>query len=116
MKSQRRRASGTQDGVSIHITSLLPGMYCADRTAFSVVWVVVRFLREGQPPFDSVRRIQIMVPNTLRMRMILNFKGNRYTQSFISYPDIKPLLRNLEVPALSPGIPYTLPAILHPAR
>ncbi|PGH09688.1 hypothetical protein AJ80_07639 [Polytolypa hystricis UAMH7299] len=53
-------------------------------------------------------------PNTLRTRLILNYKSIPYTQSFISYPDIKPLLTSLHIPALNDGfLPYTLPAIIH---
>ncbi|QSS59918.1 hypothetical protein I7I51_04714 [Histoplasma capsulatum] len=47
-----------------------------------------------------------------------NYKKIPYTQSFISYPDIAPLLQSLSVPPL-PGstnyLPYPLPAIAHPA-
>ncbi|KAK2808006.1 hypothetical protein FQN50_005088 [Emmonsiellopsis sp. PD_5] len=53
-------------------------------------------------------------PNTLRTRLALNFKRIPYTQSYISYPDIQPLLQSLSVPPLSGLIPYTLPAIHHP--
>ncbi|EGC43854.1 lignin degradation protein [Histoplasma capsulatum var. duboisii H88] len=57
-------------------------------------------------------------PNTLRTRLVLNYKKIPYTQSFISYPDIAPLLQSLSVPPL-PGstnyLPYPLPAITHPA-
>ncbi|OJD11356.1 hypothetical protein AJ78_07858 [Emergomyces pasteurianus Ep9510] len=53
-------------------------------------------------------------PNTLRTRLVLNFKKIPYTQSFISYPDIAPLLKSLSVPPLQDGpYPYTLPAIAH---
>ncbi|GAD97222.1 hypothetical protein AN2592.2 [Paecilomyces variotii No. 5] len=52
-------------------------------------------------------------PNTLKTRMVLNYKGIPYTQSFISYPDIKPLLKQLQIPPNSTGIPYTLPGIIH---
>jgi glutathione S-transferase len=53
-------------------------------------------------------------PNTLRTRLVLNFKGIRYSQSWIPYPDIAPLLKSLNVPPLKKGgIPYTLPAIIH---
>jgi glutathione S-transferase len=45
--------------------------------------------------------------------MVLNYKGVRYTQTFISYPDIAPLLKKLEVPPNSKGMPYTLPGIVH---
>ncbi|KAJ6178573.1 hypothetical protein N7519_009034 [Penicillium mononematosum] len=59
-------------------------------------------------------------PNTLKTRMVLNFKGIPYTQSWVSYPDIEPLLKAHGVPpakssilpANSP-IHYTLPAISH---
>ncbi|KAJ5528732.1 hypothetical protein N7527_002125 [Penicillium freii] len=53
--------------------------------------------------------------SALRIRMVLNFKGIPYSQSFISYPDIAPLLRGLSVPPHDKGrMPYTLPAICHP--
>ncbi|KAJ6107854.1 hypothetical protein N7523_009177 [Penicillium sp. IBT 18751x] len=51
--------------------------------------------------------------NTLKIRAVLNFKGIPYTQSWISYPDIKPLLTSLGVPPNKQGRPYTLPAIIH---
>ncbi|KAJ5119703.1 hypothetical protein N7448_010372 [Penicillium atrosanguineum] len=37
-------------------------------------------------------------PNTLKVRAALNFKGIPYTQSWISYPDIKPLITGLDLP------------------
>ncbi|KAL6415991.1 putative glutathione S-transferase [Ilyonectria robusta] len=52
-------------------------------------------------------------PNTLHIRLILNYKRIPYTQSFISYPDIAPLLKSLSVPANETGFPYTLPTINH---
>ncbi|KAL4972868.1 hypothetical protein BDW66DRAFT_143351 [Aspergillus desertorum] len=52
-------------------------------------------------------------PNTLKVRAVLNFKGIPYTQSWISYPDIKPLMISLGVPPNEEGMPYTLPAIIH---
>ncbi|KAE8373516.1 hypothetical protein BDV26DRAFT_285039 [Aspergillus bertholletiae] len=51
--------------------------------------------------------------NTFKTRMVLNFKGIPYTQSYISYPDIAPLLSHYEVTPHTSGVPYTLPAILH---
>lgn len=45
--------------------------------------------------------------------MVLNYKGIPYTQTFISYPDIAPLLKKLEVPPNSKGMLYTLPGIVH---
>ncbi|KAH8817497.1 hypothetical protein F5884DRAFT_897134 [Xylogone sp. PMI_703] len=51
--------------------------------------------------------------NTLRTRMVLNFKGIRYTQSWISYPDIAALLQALSVPPIQGPAAYTLPAIIH---
>jgi glutathione S-transferase len=47
--------------------------------------------------------------------MVLNFKRIPYTQSFISYPDIAPLMKALSVPPLKEMTPYTLPAIVHKA-
>ncbi|KAJ5820268.1 Glutathione S-transferase-like protein ustS [Penicillium riverlandense] len=52
-------------------------------------------------------------PNTLKTRMALNFKGIPYTQSWISYPDIVPLMKGLGVSPNEVGTPYTLPAIIH---
>ncbi|KAJ5780686.1 hypothetical protein N7457_005846 [Penicillium paradoxum] len=52
-------------------------------------------------------------PNTLRTRMVLNFKGIPYTQSWVSYPDIAPLLKAHGVPPGTSNTPYTLPAISH---
>ncbi|OKL57824.1 hypothetical protein UA08_07279 [Talaromyces atroroseus] len=55
-------------------------------------------------------------PNTLKTRAILNYKGIKYTQSWISYPDIAPISKALEIPAnLSGTVYYTLPAIVHKA-
>lgn len=54
-------------------------------------------------------------PNTLKVRAVLNFKKIPYTQSWVSYPDIAPLLQSLEVPPNTAGTPYTLPAIVHKA-
>ncbi|KAJ0417356.1 hypothetical protein BJY00DRAFT_289751 [Aspergillus carlsbadensis] len=51
--------------------------------------------------------------HALKIRCILNYKRIPYTQSFISYPDIAPLLKSLDVPANKSGTPYTLPAIIH---
>ncbi|KAI9045629.1 uncharacterized protein KD926_008045 [Aspergillus affinis] len=53
-------------------------------------------------------------PNTIKTRMVLNYKRIAYTQSYISYPDIAPLLSNLDVQPNREGMPYTLPAICHP--
>jgi glutathione S-transferase len=55
-------------------------------------------------------------PNTMKTRMVLNYKRIPYTESFISYPDIGPLMLSLSILPL-PGfsIPYTLPAIISPA-
>ncbi|KAL4918808.1 hypothetical protein BDW62DRAFT_58043 [Aspergillus aurantiobrunneus] len=54
--------------------------------------------------------------NTIKIRMSLNYKGIPYTQTYISYPDIAPLLRSLSVPPHPEGAAhtaYTLPAIQH---
>ena len=54
------------------------------------------------------------------MRSALNFKNVPYTQSWVSYPDIAPLMKSFGVPpngtGMPPkgtGMPYTLPAIVH---
>ncbi|KAJ6087178.1 hypothetical protein N7467_006092 [Penicillium canescens] len=52
-------------------------------------------------------------PNTLKTRMVLNYKGIPYTQSWVSYPDIAPLLKSMDVPPHKISMPYTLPAITH---
>ena len=44
---------------------------------------------------------------------MLNFKGIPYTQSWISFPDIKPLVTGLDLPPNKHRVPYTLPAIIH---
>jgi glutathione S-transferase len=49
----------------------------------------------------------------LKIRAVLNFKGIPYTQSWISYPDIKPLAISLGLPPNKQGRLYTLPAIIH---
>jgi glutathione S-transferase len=51
--------------------------------------------------------------NTLKIRAVLNFKEIPYTQSWISYPDIKPLAISLDLPPNKQGRLYTLPIILH---
>ncbi|KAL2836951.1 hypothetical protein BJY01DRAFT_48389 [Aspergillus pseudoustus] len=53
--------------------------------------------------------------HALKIRCVLNYKRIPYTQSFISYPDIAPLLKDrLGLPPnASGGIPHTLPAIIH---
>ncbi|KAJ5116375.1 hypothetical protein N7456_000723 [Penicillium angulare] len=52
-------------------------------------------------------------PNTLKVRMALNFKKIPYTQSWVSYPDIAPLIKGLGVEPNATGTKYTLPAIVH---
>ncbi|KAJ5219911.1 hypothetical protein N7468_009115 [Penicillium chermesinum] len=52
-------------------------------------------------------------PNTLKVRLVLNFKGIPYTESWISYPDIEPLNKSLGLSPNEEGIPYTLPTIIH---
>ncbi|PYI01433.1 hypothetical protein BO78DRAFT_401267 [Aspergillus sclerotiicarbonarius CBS 121057] len=52
-------------------------------------------------------------PNTLKVRAVLNFKGIPYTQSWVSYPDVKPLVTGLGLGPNEEGIPYTLPTIIH---
>ncbi|KAL4789724.1 putative glutathione S-transferase [Aspergillus venezuelensis] len=54
-------------------------------------------------------------PNTFKTRMVLNYKSIPYTESYISYPDIAPLLRSLSVPPGDGHVEYTLPAIIHPS-
>ncbi|KAL4901213.1 hypothetical protein BDW74DRAFT_187858 [Aspergillus multicolor] len=54
-------------------------------------------------------------PNTLKVRAVLNFKKIPYTQSWMSYPDVKPLITGLGLPPNTEGLPYTLPAIIHKA-
>jgi glutathione S-transferase len=49
----------------------------------------------------------------LKIRAVLNFKSIPYTQSWISYPDIKPLAISLGLPPNEEGRPFTLPAIIH---
>ncbi|KAA8645890.1 hypothetical protein EYZ11_002057 [Aspergillus tanneri] len=53
--------------------------------------------------------------NTIKTRMVLNYKRIPYTQSYVSYPDIAPLLSNLNVRPHEEGTAYTLPAICHPS-
>ncbi|EEP81383.1 predicted protein [Uncinocarpus reesii 1704] len=53
-------------------------------------------------------------PNTLRTRLVLNYKHIPYTQSYLSYTHISPILRSFNLAPLSNGpVPYTLPAIIH---
>ncbi|KAL5339253.1 hypothetical protein BJX70DRAFT_398018 [Aspergillus crustosus] len=57
-------------------------------------------------------------PNTLKTRISLNYKQIPYTQTYVSYPDIAPILRSLSVPPHPEGTArtaYTLPAITHPS-
>ncbi|CRG86893.1 Putative inner membrane metabolite transport protein YdfJ [Talaromyces islandicus] len=51
--------------------------------------------------------------NTLKARSVLNFKGIPYTQSWVSYPDIKLLGASLGLPPNPQGRAYTLPTIVH---
>ncbi|KAL2830106.1 putative glutathione S-transferase [Aspergillus pseudoustus] len=51
--------------------------------------------------------------NALKTRLVLNFKRVPFSQSFISYPDIEPFLRQFSVAPNLKGIQYTLPAIRH---
>ncbi|KAJ5639705.1 Glutathione S-transferase-like protein ustS [Penicillium longicatenatum] len=52
-------------------------------------------------------------PNTLKVRAVLNFKSIPYTQSWVSYPDIAPLMKGFGVEPNKVGHAYTLPAIVH---
>ncbi|KAL2862540.1 uncharacterized protein BJX67DRAFT_366204 [Aspergillus lucknowensis] len=52
-------------------------------------------------------------PHTLKVRAILNFKGIPYTQTWTSYPDVKPLATSLGLSPNASGIPYTVPIIIH---
>ncbi|KAL4901310.1 hypothetical protein BDW74DRAFT_85071 [Aspergillus multicolor] len=56
-------------------------------------------------------------PNTFKTRLILNYKGIPYTQTYVSYPDIAPLLKSLSVPPHPEPAhtDYTLPTIVHPS-
>ncbi|KAH8694076.1 putative glutathione S-transferase [Talaromyces proteolyticus] len=54
-------------------------------------------------------------PNTLKTRTVLNYKGIKYTQSWVSYPDIAALSEGLKMPPTGTTIKYTLPAIVHKA-
>ncbi|KAL2843715.1 hypothetical protein BJY01DRAFT_215443 [Aspergillus pseudoustus] len=57
-------------------------------------------------------------PNTVKIRLALNYKQIPYKQSYLSLPDIEPVLKSLSVPPNAPGTapkPYTLPAIVHPS-
>ncbi|KIW57248.1 hypothetical protein PV05_05824 [Exophiala xenobiotica] len=67
--------------------------------------------------FDIKSRVGPFSPNTLRTRLSLNYKRLTYTESSISYPDIEPLCKSLDIPpahhdksATTPR--YTLPALL----
>lgn len=52
-------------------------------------------------------------PNTLKTRLLLNAKQIPYTEQFVSYPDIAPLLSSYGIKPNTKGTPYTLPAIQH---
>ena len=67
----------------------------------------------AQSPRAGTRRS--WSPNTLRARIVLNYKGIPYIQSWHGYHEIRPLLESLQVPPLSGRTPYTLPAIQHPS-
>lgn len=48
--------------------------------------------------------------------MVLNYKQIPYTQTYISYPDIAPLLTSLDIPEWTPKeypLAHTLPVIVH---
>ncbi|KAJ9119678.1 hypothetical protein QFC22_003388 [Naganishia vaughanmartiniae] len=57
---------------------------------------------------------QCWSPNTLKTRLLLNAKGIPYTEQYVSYPDIAPLLKSYGVPPNESGYTFTLPAIYHP--
>ncbi|KAJ9091881.1 hypothetical protein QFC19_008907 [Naganishia cerealis] len=52
-------------------------------------------------------------PNTLKTRLLLNAKGIPYTEQYLSYPDIAPLLKSYSV-LPNEERTFTLPAIYHP--
>lgn len=44
----------------------------------------------------------------------MNYKGIKYTETFLSYPDIAPVAKSLEIPPdTTSGTPYTVPIIIH---
>lgn len=54
-------------------------------------------------------------PNTLKIRAVLNYKNIPYTQSFLSFTDIKPLFTSLDLPPNNEAFVYTLPVIVNKA-
>lgn len=87
------------------ITSTLPGTY-----------LLSPHLIQPSSKADSIFATgasKCWSPNTMKTRMVLNYKRIAYTQSYISYPDIAPLLSQLGLSAHGQGTPYTLPAICH---
>ncbi|KAL6242726.1 hypothetical protein RBB50_010372 [Rhinocladiella similis] len=68
--------------------------------------------------FDIKSLVGPFSPNTLRTRLSLNYKRITYTESTISYADVRALCRDLGIPAHHPdqtrssSPQYTLPVIL----
>lgn len=90
------------------IDSTLPGMTCFAGAPTKTI----KFETDQSTPLGPSRSWS---SNTLKIRMVLNYKSIPYTQSFTSYPDIAPLLKSLSVPPHTKGrVSYTLPAICHP--
>ncbi|KAJ9091899.1 hypothetical protein QFC19_008926 [Naganishia cerealis] len=64
--------------------------------------------------WTSPQSSQSWSPNTLKTRLLLNAKAIPYTEQYVSYPDIAPLLTSYGVLPNEKGYTFTLPAIYHP--
>ncbi|KAJ3184151.1 hypothetical protein HDU87_004997 [Geranomyces variabilis] len=57
--------------------------------------------------------LQTWSPNTIKVRMVLNYKGIKYTESFLAYPDIRPFCASFGIPDDISSERPTLPVIIH---
>lgn len=90
------------------------------RSTFALRRAAVHFFDIASDAFQyrvsGLGRPQSFSPNTLRTRLSLNYKGIRYSESFIPYPDIEALWKELNIKPATPQIKgkpaCTLPVIL----
>ncbi|KAI8587478.1 hypothetical protein BDZ88DRAFT_425183 [Geranomyces variabilis] len=57
--------------------------------------------------------LQTWSPNTIKVRMVLNYKRIKYTESFLAYPDIRPFCASFGIPDDKSAERPTLPVIIH---
>ncbi|KAJ3153415.1 hypothetical protein HDU86_005245 [Geranomyces michiganensis] len=89
----------------------VPGCFCvkvAQQTCMSIIPIRFAF---SAPLYPG--GLQTWSPNTIRVRMVLNYKGIKYTESFLAYPDIRPFCASFGIPDDKIAERPTLPVILH---